>query len=293
MRITAVLSVKDEVELIGDCVEHLRRIGVSQIIAHDGGSTDGTLAKLKSYEAPPDFIVHQFDDTHPVVALAEANANNRAAIDASRPDWVLYLDADEFWIPASGRLQDCASLADADVLDVRRFNVPLTPAGAAMPLPAEPGRYAELDLFVKSVPQLRLTMQADPRFAWIRGVPLPKIMARPDSYESVRAGWHQIVPVAGREPRRCVPADLLVAHLPFTTRSRFARKLANIRRLLQAPIAQAEFKGWHWRRWGEIEEQAGVDAEFDLQIFRPGRIEKLRARGVIRSAADLFALGGD
>ena len=46
---------------------------------------------------------------------------------------MLFVDADEFWLPASGSLHDLRDLADADVLTVRRYNVALGPDGPLIP----------------------------------------------------------------------------------------------------------------------------------------------------------------
>src|SRR5687768_15882601 len=54
----AVLGVKDEVELIGACVDRLRRIGVERIRVLDAGSTDGTLDVLASLAGPDLSVTH-------------------------------------------------------------------------------------------------------------------------------------------------------------------------------------------------------------------------------------------
>ena len=36
---------------------------------------------------------------------------------------MIFLDADEFWLPASGSLKDCEALQAADVVTVERYNV--------------------------------------------------------------------------------------------------------------------------------------------------------------------------
>ena len=49
-------------------------------------------------------------------------------------DRVLFLDADEFWIPKSGNIKATSSLAEADALTVRRL-IPLQNRNLGRPLP--------------------------------------------------------------------------------------------------------------------------------------------------------------
>jgi len=106
-------------------------------------------------------------------------------------------------------------------------------------------------------------------------------------------GAHDMV-VAGEEPvRRASPADLLIAHLPFTTRSRFNRKVENIRRIFA--VHDSRFgtdSAWHWRRWLELAEQGRLDEEFERTVFDEGTLQELRLAGVIQSAAEVFAANG-
>lgn len=284
MKITAVLGVKDEVELIQACISHLKQIGVTQILAYDGGSTDGTREILECHLQPPDFVVEDFDGARLQDSLIEVNRSSRAWIEQSQPDWVLFLDADEFWIPASGRLQDCAVLAEADVLTVPRFNVPLAQHGPLLPQALVPARHAELELFVRGLRRLRARLQTEQDLAWIRAVPLPKIMARPHSYQTFKQGCHDVIPAPGVTQRRAQPGDLLIAHLPFTTASRFARKLRNIDEVYRVQDARAQ----HWRRWNQLE-PAAVEDEFHRQQLSSAQLDRLRRSGVIRSAAAVLS----
>ena len=99
MRIGAVLGVKDEVELIDDCVAHLRAIGVDHVVAVDGGSNDGSLERLERH-ASERFLVRHYDDLDPDLDAWERV--HLAAARAGDTDWTVFLDVDEFWIPAAG-----------------------------------------------------------------------------------------------------------------------------------------------------------------------------------------------
>lgn len=285
----AILGVKDERELLPHCMAHLRRIGVGRVFAIDCGSTDGSLEWLQA-QAGEHLQVHHYSDQDPDAAGWE-RLNLRLARE-SGAQWVLFLDADEFWIPASGQLRDCAALADSDVLRVHRFNVPLGPHGAWLGAGGPPGDASELELIVSPVPEFRQRLAKDPELPWIRGVPVPKIMARPDRIGGLADGGHDLTASDGRALRRHVPDDLVIAHLPFTTSARFERKLANIRKVFQVHDAYfGSDLAWHWRRWLELPDADAVRGEFQRQSFDAMGIAVLREAGVVMNAKTWLARG--
>src|SRR5262249_32197424 len=110
MRIAAYLGVKDEVELIERTIKHLRAIGVDLIIAVDSRSTDGTAEILQSYESKDDFWLFQTDELGRGHSEETWMRRNVEIIKRAQADWVILLDADEYWLPASGSLKDCLAL---------------------------------------------------------------------------------------------------------------------------------------------------------------------------------------
>jgi hypothetical protein len=135
MRIVACVGVKDVVELLEPMIAHLRSIGVDVIVVCDMYSTDGSAELLERYAAADDVVMFQISDREDMETWAQANL---AHVRDARADWAIFLDADEFPIPASGSLKDCAGLDDADVLLLDRYNVPLTPGATARDRASQP-----------------------------------------------------------------------------------------------------------------------------------------------------------
>src|SRR5947207_8904432 len=102
MRIVAHVGIKDEVELIESTIAHLRAVGVDHIIAIDDYSTDGTAELLEQYRSDDDFWVARLNATEQDKSLE--------LVRKAKADWVIFLDADEYWLPVSGSLKDCAAL---------------------------------------------------------------------------------------------------------------------------------------------------------------------------------------
>ena len=158
-----------------------------------------------------------------------------------------------------------------------------------MPNMLHPSRYSELSLIVEPIPQFRTYLQENPNAPWIRGVPVAKIIARPERIVAVTDGAHSIWPINGVPLRSLKSNDLLIAHLPFTTRARFARKIDNIRKVFQIHDKyMGDDLGWHWRRWLALADQGRLDEEFDRNVFSIDTISTLRASGVIRIVDEVF-----
>lgn len=289
MKIAALLGVKDEVELIGPTVDHLRSIGVGLIVVYDLGSTDGTKEVLETYRSADLRIVHQTDLN---ADLDEFRRGIGAVIDlvvAANADWLLIQDADEFWLPATGNLKECAMLDRVDLLSVVRFNVPPIKDATMLYPPFSPDKYDRVPLVIKSHSNFRKFMRQNPTTPWILRVPVPKVMVRPALIVSFLQGGHGVVPREGVVLRRIEPADLLIAHLPFTTQTRFTRKIANIRRNLQ--VHDKNYRAdaaWHWRRWTALIEDEGISAEFERSRFDAETTDRLRRQGIVRTAAEVF-----
>lgn len=287
MKIAAHLGVMDEIELIDAVIDHLVEIGVDHVVAFDMGSTDGTLAALERRVGPAFDLVRLRNDT----PWAQLQALTVESVCATGADWVLFIDGDEFWLPASGSLRPWLASVAADVISVDRYNVALGPDGLRLPLPPGPSRYADTWLHVRKFDDWRGHMLAHPETPWISGVPVPKVVARVECIGTVQMGGHDVVGASGQMPRRVRATEAIVAHVPYTTPARFSRRLANIAEFLAlSPDYLHGTQGWHWRRLGEIARAGGGDAEFARQITTDAQLTALHAAGEVRTAAELLGL---
>lgn len=286
LQFAAVLGVKDERELLPHCIAHLRGLGVGLVMVIDCGSSDGSVEWVQA-NADENLQLHHFSDQNP-----DASGWERLNLELARSsnaDWVLFLDADEFWISRTGSLHDCRGLADADVFNVRRFNVPIGPAGVLAGAGGVPSHAEDLHLIVEPVPDFRSRIDSEPELPWIRGVPGPKIMARPSGIGGLADGGHGLRPKDGARLRERTPDDLLVAHLPFSTLERFERKLRNVRRVFEVHDEYfGEHLAWHWRRWLALADAQAVRREFERQGFDAATLEHYLAVGVVKRASDWF-----
>lgn len=290
MRIAALVWTKDEAELVHRAVSHLRQIGADVVIGCDMGSTDGSAEVLQKLAAADDAVRFvamsdtEDDDTWSQKALAW--------VCEAEVDWAIFLDADELVVPASGSLKQCAALGRADAVRVERFNVPLTEHGPALPDALEPERYEELLLVAEPTPPGEFWAAAEQgaESSWMMIRVAPRAIARPDAIARLATGGHDIVPADAETVRRLSADDVVIAHLPFTTRPRFKRKVANARQIFRHHEELfGDRHALHWRRWVALADQGKLDEEFDRMIFDDAALADLLSRGVVRSAADHFA----
>ena len=286
MSIAALLGVKDEVGLVAASIAHLRRIGVEQIIVSDYGSTDGTLDVLEAQRRVGDVSVMHVNPAV-ITDYGTWSARELALAKRTGADWVVFLDAtssgfrrrDRFGNAAIYRGR-CARGAVQRAPDVYRL---------LMPADLAPANYGDLLLFTRQPENFRAYVGAHPEVPFITVMPGGQGHGAAMAIGALAPGHHDI-DANGAHVRRIAATDLLIAHVPFSTASRFARRLENIR----AEMVQhaAYFSGelaWHWRRWAEMIEPGEVEQEFARQVVDDRTLGLLRRAGSVRSAAEVFA----
>lgn len=166
MKLAAVITVKDEADILGYTLAHFLAEGVDEILVADDESTDSTRDIIDTYaEHYPVLAVDLgpgYDQSVKMTRLAEL-AGDRGA------DWVICTDADELWYDPDGRtLHDWFDKCGADVVTAPMFTYEPHPDDD----PDEPNPYR------------RMTHRASIR------EPMPKVAFRPAPGAVVALGNH-------------------------------------------------------------------------------------------------------
>lgn len=282
----AVIAHADDAEMLRRCVEHHLGIGVDYVFVSlnlDDEPSARTASELASDNVRIARVTEYSAD-----ALDYFTAANEVVLEWRDPDWVLFVDSDEFWIPKRGRIHATAALAATDAFSVRRFNVP--------PIRSRDGRILDICVADPGLLVIGARQQMDAEFLaahpeapWINAKIGPKLLVRPRSVATVGLGAHEFAPRVPR-PRMSIPNDLLIAHAPFTTEERFRRKMRAVRAMLSAHGHRFQgAQGWQWRRWLAIEDAGNLAAEFATQLVDEDELAGLISRGVLATPSDLFA----
>jgi glycosyltransferase involved in cell wall biosynthesis len=283
-RVSAIVGVKDEAHLIEPCVRNLQRLGVCGIVVLDDHSTDGTAEIVDRIAAQSgsgvtrilcggeDYAAH-LSRRGPVIApLLAANA----------PDWITFIDADEFIVSACP-LPTLAATLSVDAIALERYNTPPIADVAAL---EDPGG---LPLLVEKTNLDRAALQTM-GVRWLTHAIVPKLMCRVEKFREFLPGSHEALGLDGEHLTPSRSASALIAHVPFSNLARFELKVANARAFLAR--SAKHYRGnaaWHWRHWIEIADRGELAQEFERQGFGAEALALLRRNGGLKTARELLA----
>ena len=258
-RVFGVLVVRDEVDVVRLCVLHHLALGCERILALDNGSTDGTATVLARLAArvPLSWTADPGDFRQPEFATGLAKEAARAGA-----DWVLPLDADEFWLAPGGLHASLAPAADAGAAEVDRVEL-IQQRGRRRPTPAG------VLTMTRRVPDPTPDWAAIDVFRAGRGSMFevrqgPKLAMRASPGLQVDRGGHS----ASGLPGTVVPAAAMtILHAPLRSRACLARKAEHGARLEHVGVEGLQ--GWQVRHWAALQRTGGLDAAWAAHAYGP------------------------
>ncbi|WP_298460421.1 glycosyltransferase family 2 protein [uncultured Cellulomonas sp.] len=234
MRLVATLLVRDEADVVAATIEHHLAQGVAMVVATDNGSVDGTVEVLRAYQRAGVLELHH-EPSHDYRQARWVTAMARRAASVHGADWVINLDADEFWVPAdrSRRLVDVLAEVPAD-------------RGTVLARRTDLVGFPDVGRLGRGRPWVRRLRWRNLRTVSERGTPLaPKVCHRGDPDVVVPQGNHDAVgPLLGA---RLETEPLDVLHVPLRSWPQFRTKIANGGSAYAANTELDPEVGWHWR----------------------------------------------
>jgi hypothetical protein len=287
VKVAAIVGVKDECDLIQPCLERLWAVGVGPILVLDDHSVDGTPdvvdrladrspATLARTTFSPDFGQNMLVDGPVVGPFVRQHS----------PDWLLFIDADEFLICINDDLPAALGRTVSPVLSIERFNVPLTNDPFVPVTGTDGGAFLGVPLITgREVLNRKLLEEAVDR-CWIMNQIGPKIACRPECVAQYGLGWHSMLDSSGQQIPAHPAKGIVIVHLPMTTRQRFFRKVDNARDFFRrwADHYPGE-AAWHWKRWVDLADRGLLDAEFEAQRMDEAKVQRFSELGVIERAS--------
>lgn len=251
--------VRNEADIIGLNLRYHLSLGVDRIVVVDNGSTDGTDEQLRQISSEDSRVSWSRDDG-PFLPSSVMTALAREAFRAGA-NWVVPIDADEFWYAPSGNFREVLGASNAGVLATqapsfiqRRDQMTSSPTAllhmtrrSASPV-GPPGRG-------QSLVEAR-------EIAFVEKMYPPKCVCRPAAQVEIETGHHKIYNANG--PR--VETDEIVClHAPIRSRMALKERIRSAGRAAEA--GRKKGQGRNRRRLAGLQDDSAIDQEWAANSY--------------------------
>ncbi|MBA2642189.1 MAG: glycosyltransferase family 2 protein [Actinobacteria bacterium] len=210
MKIVMTLLVRDEADILDEHLTFHLNAGVDYVIATDHRSVDGTTEILRSYERDG-YVRLIREDAERIRQSDWMTHMARLAASEHGAGWVLSSDADEFWWPRGGSLEEVLETVPVRYGVVRALSQSFVPRTSS-------GWFAD-----QMTVRLALIAPINDPGSSFR--PVAKVAHRADREIVVGQGNHDVSGAGMRTLRSWYPIELF--HFPLRSPEQIARKHQN------------------------------------------------------------------
>jgi len=263
VKVVGLYLLRNEADIIETNLRHHFAVGIDEAIVIDNGSADGTLELLANLTE--DMPIQLSSEVGPMYQQERVTRMARLAT-LQGADWLLPIDADEFWVgtgaPLRHVLEETPSEARLLVVELVNF------VQSRDVLAAEPGCLASMSMtpertFGPGGDLPRMVREEEIGFVEIRYTPKCVHRATPDA--TVSKGNHY----AGE--RGATPTDRITClHAPLRALSTLTTKLDHGRRAFEDGVPGEA--SWHVKRWWQMARDGTLDREWEALSYQDGAI---------------------
>ncbi len=264
MQIVGLMLARNEADILRVNLLHHLSSGIDRFLVVDNGSSDGT-----------DRILHDLARggrvrwTYDSGLYRQAEITTELAREASREgaDWVIPIDADEFWLAREGDLRRVLERTPAGALRVqvinfvqRRDQIQATPGALIYmtrraPLPIGP---------LKRVRELVESEQ----YAYVEVMYQPKWISRAGREIEIAMGDHAVEGIPGVQTDT---EEILCLHAPLRARSALEAKAREGGRFLQVGLGPEQW--WQARRWNRQATSGALEEEWRANSYEDDELD--------------------
>jgi len=261
LKLVMTLLVRDEQDIIRENIEYHLAQGVDYFIATDNKSVDATTDILKEYaERGLLHYIYEGDDNYNQQAWMTRMA--RLAFTEYGADWVINNDADEFWWPLEGDLNDFFKNISPQVCLVKadRHNFVVTGD-------------TDKSFYSRMIYREKVSLNS-------LGRPLPpKVAHRGSGNAIVQQGNHS---VTGLQNNNVIGGLIEILHFPVRSYQQIENKIALGGAAYERNSELPESIGITWRRlYADLKRDKNLDHYFQAQFYDKQRLELAINQGEI------------
>lgn len=250
--IIATLLIRDEEDIIKKNIEHHLNNGVDYFIITDNGSKDKSLEIINEFKQVLEVIHEKEQNYH------QSEWVTKMALKAIKydPDWIVHLDADEFW-------------KGFDFLEDVNKDIKVIKSSTSLDPKKSDGTTCRDHVVIEQIPE-EFNFKNMPYYRTSEYRPNKgcKIIHRPDKKIQILQGNHDAVSFSGRQ---IFTKRITIDHYPVRSYSHFERKVINggsSYKISNLPLST----GSHWRKWYEIYEKGKLKEEYNKMIYNKEKI---------------------
>ena len=265
MLVYGISMVRNEADIIRLNVLYHLASGIDRMLVVDNGSTDGTDRVLQQLSLQ-DARVRWSRDDGPFLPSRVMTKLAREAFEEGA-DWVVPVDADEFWHAPGGDLRGVLEDAEAGVLKARAVNfIQRRSQGESSPdaLIHMTGRAAA----PVGPPGHAQSLVESGQIAFVEKVYPQKCVCRPTAEVQIETGHHSI---SGANGPRVRTEELLCLHAPMRSRAALAERIYSAGR---ASVAGRNPKqGRNRQRLAALQGESAIDGEWAANSYEDGFLD--------------------
>jgi glycosyltransferase involved in cell wall biosynthesis len=270
MKVFGISLVRNEVDIIRTNILYHLALGIDQFLIVDNGSSDGTDQVLK--QLGRDRRVRWSRDDGPYYQSQITSDLAREALHGGA-DWVVPIDADEFWYPPRGDFRRVLEASRAGALGAqvinfiqRRSQEESTPGAllhmtrrSAAPPAWPPKRGQSL------VESQQIEAQ---QISFVEKTYPPKWIGRPTEAIVIKAGNHRI---DGADGPNEITDELICLHAPLRSRAVLEARIGWASRLDEAGFSPRQSR--HMRRWAKLKDDSAIELEWAANSYEDDSLD--------------------